>query len=176
MSRDLTRAPPTHPPSQPFDCLAYLNIKGIEFCGKKLCHFWSSFLATVQCNSVKDLTFFCSVWIDKDDSTWSSALLTLSLTLVVCANATMMRSSTETIGANKIRYLLRMIMTFSLPIFKQLREFLRLISIEDALFDKALPSNPESGSTSSTGFSAYGGDEVSSISHFVDKDALACAA
>ncbi len=99
-SHNPTRALPPYPPLQPLDCLAYLNVKGIEFGRKELCYFWSPFLTAVQCNSVEDSTFFCSVWIDGDDSTWSNALLTVSLTLVVRAGATIARSSTGTISAN----------------------------------------------------------------------------
>ncbi len=129
----------------------------------------------MQCNLVEDLTFFCLVWIDGDDSSWSGDLLTVSLTLVVHANAIMASSSTGTIGANEIRRLLYIIMTFSLPISKELREFLRLIPFEDALSEEGPPSDPESGSTPSTGSSTYGRDEVSSMLHLIDENALACA-
>lgn len=88
----------------------------------------------VQCNLVKDLTFFCLVWINRNNFAYSSALFTVSLTLVVRASATMARFSIETIGINKICHLLYIVMIFSLPISKEMREFLRLILIEDVLF------------------------------------------
>ncbi len=173
MSRNPTRASPLHPPLQLLDCLAYLNVKEIEFAGKELYYFGILFLAAMQCNSVEDLTFFCLVWIDNDDFTWSSALFTVSLTLVMRIGATMARSSTGTIGDNEICRLLCIIMTFPLPISKELREFLHFNPVEDALSDEEPPSDPESSSTSFTGSSAYGGDKMSSMLHFVDKDVLA---
>ncbi len=130
----------------------------------------------VQCNSVKDLIFFYLVWIDRDDYTLSKALLTVSLILVVHAGATIARLFTKTIGANEIHHLICMIMIFPLPIFKEVREFLRLIPVKDALFDEGPPSDPESNSTSSTCFSVYKKDDVLSMLYFVDKDALVCAA
>lgn len=87
----------------------------------------------------------------------------------------MTRFSTRTIGTNEICYLLCMIMTFPLPISKEIREFLYFISVEDILFDEGPLSDPKSSSTSSTDSNAYGGDKVTSMLHFVDKDILICA-
>ena len=86
----------------------------------------------------------------------------------------MARFSTGIIGANEIRRLFCMIMIFSSPISREVRKFWRLNPIKDAPSDEGPLSDPEFGSTSSTGSSAYGEDEVSSMLHFVDKDALAC--
>lgn len=174
-SRDFTQVFLLHPSLQPLNCLAYLNIKGIEFAKKKLYHFWSSFLTTVQCNSVENLTFFCLVWINRDNFAQSSTLLMVSFTMVICVNTTMTRFSIGTIGINKIYHLFCIIITFPLPISKKLEEFLCFILIKDALSDKRLSFDLKSGFTSFTGSNIYRSDKMLSILYLIDKNALACA-
>lgn len=67
----------------------------------------------------------------------------------------MIRFSIKTIDINEIYYLFFIIIIFFLSIFKELRDFLHFIIIEDALFDKKQLFNFEFSSISFIDFSIY---------------------
>lgn len=73
-----------------------------------------------------------------------SCLKTVCLTLIAQIDGAIARSITGTVGTNKIRCQLCIIMIFILPLFNGLNKRLRLNITDEALLDKSLVLNLES--------------------------------